>query len=220
MTLERAVVLAGIRQELAQFADLIGSTRTADLDRPTRCTGWTVGHVAGHVIGTVVDVARGRLEGQGTAAVNERQARERLGRSPGALVEELDVASGRLCDLLALVTPDAWEDPAVNNPAYSTGFAIEAIWYDAYLHGDDIRTALGLESARGSGLVCALEHTVGYLAHQDRSLVLELDGLERVEIGRGGEHVSGDPLRFVLVATGREDPATLGVAPWINVYAT
>ena len=52
--------------------------------------------------------------------------------------------------------------------------------------------------------------------------VLALDGLEAVAMGGGGgsaRHVTGDPLAFVLVATGRADPIPLGLDASVNVFA-
>ena len=48
---------------------------------------------------------------------------------------------------------------------------------------------------------------------------LALDGLPEHDIGAGGRTVTGDPHQFVLVATGRADPATLGLDASVNVYA-
>jgi uncharacterized protein (TIGR03083 family) len=219
MTLQRETILEGIGAELNEFANLLETLQAPDLVQPTRCAGWTVGHVAGHVIGTVVDVTVGRLEGQGTAAVNERQAAERLDNSPVELAEELRAATVDLITLLQLLPLDSWQSPAPNNSTYSTAFAIEAIWYDAFVHADDIREALGLDPQRGAGLACAVHHLVGYLEKQGRSFTLELDGLEPIIVGNGGEPVTGDPLTFVLIATGRQDPEALGLGSWANVYA-
>ena len=48
---------------------------------------------------------------------------------------------------------------------------------------------------------------------------LALDGMEEVLVGDGrGPRVTGDPHQFVLVATGRADPATLGLDEAVNVY--
>jgi hypothetical protein len=48
---------------------------------------------------------------------------------------------------------------------------------------------------------------------------LALDGLEEFSVsGGGGQRVTGDPLSFVLVATGRLDPSELGLDPAVNVY--
>ena len=81
MTLNRATLLAGVPDELLLFGALIGSLGEDDLRTPSRCADWTVANVIGHVIGTAVDITQARLDGQGTAAVNQRQAQERAGRT-------------------------------------------------------------------------------------------------------------------------------------------
>ena len=220
MTLDRTTVLAGISDELDAFGHLVGSLDADDLPTPSRYAGRTVADIAGHVIGTAVDLAHGRLDGQGTPEVTRRQARERAGRTPRELADELAVAGPALCAVLASVSEDAWAGPAPRDSGQTLGFGVEAIWYDAYLHGDDIRDALGLPSARGDGLHCAVHHVAGHLEHQKwGSATIALDGFERIEIGGGGPEITGDPLEFVLAATGRRDPSVLGFDPTINVYA-
>ena len=220
MTLDRTTVLAGIPAELGAFGQLLGSLHADDLATPSRCAGRTVADIAGHVIGTAVDLAQGRLEGQGTPVVTRRQADERAGRTPKELADELGTAGPALSALLASLPEDAWRGPAPRNPGHTLGFGVEAIWYDAYLHGDDIRDALGLTSARGEGLRCAVHHVAGHLEHQGWGpATIALKGIERIEIGGGGPEITGDPLEFVLAATGRRDPSVLGFDPTINVYA-
>jgi uncharacterized protein (TIGR03083 family) len=220
MTLDRSTLLVGIPDEIRAFGELVGSLSEDDLRIPSRCVGWSVADVIGHVIGTTVDITQGRLEGQGTAAVNQRQAQERAGRTTRELTDELADAGPVLCELLGSLPEDAWEGPAPSNPDYTLRFAVEAIWYDAYLHGDDVRDALGLPSARGDGLRCAVHHVAGYLDHQHwGSATLALSGIEPIEIGDGGSEITGDPLEFVLAATGRRDPSAIGLDPRINVYA-
>jgi uncharacterized protein (TIGR03083 family) len=220
MTLSRASLLAGIPEELRAFGELVGSLSADDLITPSRCAGWTAADIAGHVIGTVADITQGRLEGQGTAQVTQRQAHERAGRTAQELTDELASAGPVLIALLASLPEAAWAGPAPSNPDYTLGFAVEAIWYGAYLHGDDIRDAIRLPSARGDGLLCAVHHVAGYLEYQNwGSATIALHGIERIEIGGGGPEITGDPLEFVLAATGRRDPSVLGLDPTINVYA-
>jgi uncharacterized protein (TIGR03083 family) len=219
MTLERDTVLAGVAEELRGFCALVRSLDDGALDVSTRCAGWTVRDVAGHVVGTVVDVAGGKIEGQGTPTVTERQARERKGATPAQLADELDAALPALSSLLDSLPAEAWDGPSLLDPALTLGFSVEALWYDAYVHGEDVRAALGLPPTRGSGLRCAVHHVAGYLAQRGSStMTLVLDGLESVQVRGGGMEVSGDPLDFVLAATGRLDPTTLGLEPSINVY--
>lgn len=220
MTLDRASVLAGIPDELGSFEELVGSLGADDLMTPSRCSGWTVADIAGHVIGTVVDLTHGRLEGLGTAEVTRRQAHERAGRTVKELTDELAAAAPALSALLASLPEEAWSGPAPNDPDSTLGFGVEAIWYDEYLHGDDIRDAVGLPSARGAGLRCAVHHVAGHLEHQKWGpATIALHGIERIEIGGGGREVTGDPLEFVLAATGRGDPSVLGLDHPIYVFA-
>ncbi len=220
MTLDRATVLAGIPDELGAFGDLARSLNQQHLRTPTRCASWAVADVAGHVVGTVVDIAQGRLEGQGSPAVTQRQAKERSGRSGPQLADELVEAIPALDALLGSLPEHAWNGPSITDPSYSLGFAVEAIWFDAYLHGDDICAAIGVPSNRGPGLRCAVHHVAGYLQHQGWGpATLALEGIERLDIAGGGIEVTGDPFEFVLAATGRGDPVSIGLDHTINVYA-
>jgi uncharacterized protein (TIGR03083 family) len=49
--LDRTEISAGFVAELDNFGELLRSLDPADLDAPTRCTGWTVRDVAGHMVG-------------------------------------------------------------------------------------------------------------------------------------------------------------------------
>ena len=220
MTLDRATVLDGIPDELRVFGELVGSLSVESLSTPSRCAGWTVADIAGHVVGTVVDITQGRLEGQGTVMVTQRQADERAGRTVNELTNELANAIPALSALLASLPVEAWDGPAPNNPDYTLGFAVEAIWYDGFLHGDDIRDAIGISSVRGAGLRAAVYHSAGYLEHRAWGpATLVLNGIERIEIGGGGNEITGDPMQFVLAATGRLDPTSIGLDSTIDVYA-
>ena len=221
MTLDRATILAGIPRELASFASLVAGLDDDQLLTPSRCAGWTVRDIAGHVVGIVADLAAGRLEGQGTPAVTARQAAERAGRSGASLAEEREAATPGLLGLLGSLPEEAWSGPSFDDPRYTLGFAIEALWFDAYLHADDVRAALGMPSERGPGLRCAVHHVGGYLeARGWGPATLALEGVEPVDVGGGGgEGIGGDPLRFVLAATGRIPAEDAGLDPSINVYA-
>ena len=220
MTLDRATVLDGIATELETFRELVAGLPPGDLDTDTACDGWSVRDVAGHVVGTAVDITQGRIEGQGSAEVTARQARERAGRSAAELAEELAAALPTLNALLASLPEEAWTGPSLANDGYTLGFAVEAMWYDAFVHGNDIRAALGRPLARGAGMRCAVHHLAGYLDHRDwRSVTLALDGIEPIDIAGGGPEVHGDPMDFIAAATGRTDPSVLGLDDSVNVYA-
>jgi hypothetical protein len=51
------------------------------------------------------------------------------------------------------------------------------------------------------------------------SATLAFDGLPEFPVSGGGRRIDGDALQFVLVATGREDPASLGLDASVNLYA-
>jgi len=44
--------------------------------------------------------------------------------------------------------------------------------------------------------------------------------MEDIPIGSGGgQRITGDPLAFILAATGRADPTPLGLDDTVNIYA-
>jgi hypothetical protein len=48
---------------------------------------------------------------------------------------------------------------------------------------------------------------------------LALDGMQEFAVsGGGGQRITGDPLEFLLVATGRSDPSAFGLDGTVNVY--
>jgi hypothetical protein len=49
---------------------------------------------------------------------------------------------------------------------------------------------------------------------------IRLQGLDEFLVSGGddGRLITGDPMQFILVATGRADPATMGLGPEINIY--
>ena len=50
------------------------------------------------------------------------------------------------------------------------------------------------------------------------SATLVLEGVRRHDVGDGGREISGDAMQFVLVATGRAEPATMGLEPGVSIY--
>jgi uncharacterized protein (TIGR03083 family) len=217
--LPREEVVAGYAAELEQFETLIRSLPEEAWNRPSRCEGWTVGDVAAHVVGTITDIVEGRFDGLGTPEGIEQTVAERRGRSPGELADELEKGRQVGGALLAGFDDDAWRGPALGGVQGTIGDGVETLWYDTYVHADDIRAAAGLPSERGAGLRASVLHLADLLtANGWGPATLALDGLEPVAVGGGGPEVSGDPLVFVLAATGRADPAALGLDETVNVY--
>ena len=220
MTLPRTVVIPGLLSELEAFGELIAPLDASVWGSPTRCAGWAVSDVAGHVVGSIADVVSGQLEGLGSPEVTAREVAERKGRSPGELAQELTAVTKLAADLAAVFDDDSWEGPGPGGYTGTLGQGVEALWYDTYLHADDVRAALGRPSSRGAGLRASVHHVAHELDIRGWGpATLAFDGIEEVPVGAGGSKRTGDALEFVLVATGRTDPGALGPDGPINIYA-
>lgn len=219
MTLSRDDVSTGIIEELETFRQLIAGLGPEELATPSRCEGWTVGDVAAHLVGTLVDITEGRFDGLGSPEVTAREVNERRGRSGAELAEELAGAGKAAQDLIAVFDDAAWDGPAPGGYDGTLRQGIEAIYYDAYLHGDDILHAVGRPSVAGDGLRAAVHHVAFELAKRGWGpATLAFDGIDEVLVGAGGgPRLTGDALPFVLAATGRI-PAT-GPNPPPDIYA-
>jgi uncharacterized protein (TIGR03083 family) len=219
MTLTRTEITQGLRDELEAFGALIGPLDPVAWNAPTRCAGWSVADVAAHVVGSMADVAHGRLDGLGSPEVTAREVDERRGRSALELADELAEVTKLVSDLAAVMDDAAWSAPAPGGYDGSLGDGVEAMWYDTYLHAEDIRAALGRPAVRGPGMRPAVDHLAGLLEKRGWGpATLSFDGLETVVVGVGGPTLTGDPLPFVLAATGRGDPEALGLDSSVNVY--
>jgi uncharacterized protein (TIGR03083 family) len=187
---------------------------------PTRCAGWTVGDVAAHVIGSLADVTAFNLEGAGTPEWTDRQVQERKGRSADELADELEGVLKAAGDLLAGFDDAAWDGPAPEPVTGTLGRGVEALYYDVYVHADDIRSALGQAPLKSpGGLAAAVSHVAYLLEDQNHApLTLALDGAEETTVKGGGQKVTGDAHHFVLAATGRGEPAAFGLGPEANIY--
>jgi uncharacterized protein (TIGR03083 family) len=220
VTLPRDEVVEGFADELERFEALLRSLDDGVWEAPSRCAGWRVADVAAHVTGQLADVNAGRFEGLGTPEVTQREVDERRGRTPQALADELHEVTEAGRRTLAALDDEAWKSPAPAGLLPTLGDGVEALWYDAWLHADDIRAAAGLPPERSAGLRASVVHIASLLeAGGWGPATLALDGMEAVPVGDGsGRRVTGDPHQFVLVATGRADPATLGLDEAVNVY--
>jgi hypothetical protein len=123
-------------------------------------------------------------------------------------------------DIADMFDDNAWVGPPPVDVPGTLGDAVEALWYDAYVHIDDINAALGRPSERGPGLRAAVSHLAFLLSDRKWGpATLALDGLDEFPVGGGGgKRVTGDPLIFVLAATGRTDPSELGLDETVNIY--
>jgi uncharacterized protein (TIGR03083 family) len=170
--------------------------------------------VAGHVVGLAEDVAKG-VPGSRNA---EEEAASVRGDAPARVAARLRAAVDAVRPLLAALDDDMWNGPS-GVPDLTFGRGVLTLWYDAFVHADDIRAALGRPSDRGPGLAASVEYLAGELASRGWGpATLALDGLPRLDVGAGGPEVGGDPMQFVLVATGRAAPETMGLEPGISIY--
>lgn len=220
MTLERTVVIPGMTAEYSAFEELLRSLSDEEWTASTRCDGWAVADVAGHVVGQLTDVTQLRLEGLGTPEATQRQVDERRGRTPAALADELEVSAKAAADLAAAFDDAAWDAEGPQGGGQTLGFGLESLWFDTFLHADDIRAAVGRGSVGGDGLAPSVSHLAGVLSDQEWSpATIRLDGLAEFSVGGGGDRViDGDPMTFILVASGRSDPSTLGLDEAVNIY--
>ena len=220
MPLPREEVVAGVFDEDRAFEELVRSLSDEQWQTPTRCEGWTVADVSAHVTGTLSDVANGRLAELGQPNSPQRQVEERRGASPEAIADELAGAIKVCADIAVTFDDEAWAGPPPVDIPGTLGMAVEALWYDAFVHHNDITAAVGLPARRGPGLRASVAHLADLLTQAKWGpATLALDGLEEFVVGDGGgQRVTGDPLTFVLVATGREDPSVLGLDETVNIY--
>jgi uncharacterized protein (TIGR03083 family) len=205
--------------EYMRFAELLRSLSESEWQMETRCDDWRVADVAAHVVGTLTDVSNLALEGLGTPEVTQRQVVERRGRTAGELADELEAALKRTNDIITGAGEEAWDQRGPQPNGKSLGHGVETLWYDTFVHADDIRTATGRPTLRGQGADASVSHLADALADREWGpATLQLDGTDRFEINGGGRVVNGDPMAFILAATGRIDAATIGLDQSVNVY--
>jgi uncharacterized protein (TIGR03083 family) len=205
MALSRTDISDGLVSELGTFEQLVRSLSPDELDMPSRCEGWTVGDVARHTIGSLADATSGRLDGLGSPEVTAREVAERAGHTAQQLADECAGITKAVIGLMSVFDDTSWEAPAGGGFDGTLGRGVEALWYDTWLHGDDIRSAIGRPTQLGDGLRAALSH-----------VELELD--KRGWTGTVPALDDPDALPFILAATGRAAGDLVAGAP-IDIYA-
>ena len=220
MTLRRTVVVPGMTTQYLSFVELLRGLSDEQWATPSRCEGWRVADVAAHVVGQLTDVTNLRLDGLGTPDVTQRQVEERRGKGPGDLADELQGATGTAGALAAAFDDEAWsaEGPQANGT--TLGFGLEALWFDTFLHADDIRAALDQPTIADAGVLPSLSHIAQVLTDQGWGpATLKLDGVDEFPVSGGaGDVITGDPMAFILVSTGRAPASTMGLADTVNIY--
>jgi uncharacterized protein (TIGR03083 family) len=213
-TLSRTHVANGALTEYDAFADLVEGLSEDQWNAPARCDGWQVRDVAGHVVGLAEDVAAGV---PGSRSADEEAASVRH-ETPAGAAARLRAAVTSLRALLDVIDDDAWAAPS-GVPDLTLGDGVLTLWYDTYVHGDDIRDATGAPSERGAGLDAAVYYLAKELTTRGWGpATLALEGTDRYDIGAGGREITGEALQFVLVATGRAEPSTMGLDAGVSIY--
>lgn len=219
MALPRQEVVAGMSDGLNRFEELVRSLSDKEWQAPTRCEGWVVADVVAHVSGAMNAVATGQLDDFADPNHVARHVADRKGKSPAELADEIHDAAKVGADLLAAFDDAAWQSPAPAGVPGTLGQGVEALWYDAYVHAEDIHAAIGRPEVRGPDIKVALSHLADELDRDGWGpATLALDGQPEFNISGGGPPITGDPLTFILVATGRQDPSVLGLDEKVNVY--
>lgn len=213
-THSRTHIANGSLTEYDAFADLVEGLSEDQWNAAARCDGWQVRDVAGHVVGLAEDTAAGK---PGSRTADEEAASVRH-EAPAGAAARLRAAVASLRALLDVIDDDAWNGPS-GVPDLTLGEGVLTLWYDTYVHADDIRDAIGARSDRGDGL----DATICYLAKELTKrgwgpATLALDGTGRYDVGAGGREITGDALQFALIATGRADAATMGLEPGVSIY--
>lgn len=212
--LDRETVTKGLPAQFRAFADLVEGLTEDDWNTRTRCTAWLVRDVAGHVLGNATDA----VEGTSGHRSPDDQAAALRGGSPAEIASALRGKVDALEPFLLQLIDEAWATPLTGPVDRTLGNGALTLWYDAYMHGDDIRAALGRPADDGPGLGATLAWLRDELEGRV-AVTLRLDGFPEAGIGGGGTVVTGDPHRFALVATGRLDPSVLGLPAEVNVHA-
>lgn len=220
-TLSREEITAGLLAEMDDFEQLIRSIDDDDWAKTSRCEGWTVANVAAHAIGSMADVVNGKLDGLGTPEVTQREVDERAGRSPAELADEAAAVRKQAQDMLPLFDDAAWTAKSPGDYDGTLADGVEALWFDFFMHADDIRASIGRPSVPSNGLRAAASHVATELTKRSWGpATIALDGLPEFDVsGGGGQRIDGEPFPFVLAATGRSDPATVGLDASVNLYA-
>jgi uncharacterized protein (TIGR03083 family) len=211
---DRDRTITGLLDEYRSFAELIGTLNTSDWTRETRCTGWQVRDVAGHVVGQAVDTVSGVI---GTRTPDDQAAALR-GESPTVLAARLHTAMDSIARLATVFDDAAW---SASSPVsgLTLGRGVHALLNDAYVHGDDIRAALRLPFDSGPGLHASLDFVLGALLRDDavaaETAVARLLPVSSEHFTRQTGMAAHD---FLLAATGRRDPALLALPDSVNIF--
>jgi uncharacterized protein (TIGR03083 family) len=217
MSLTRAETVEGLESEWAALEDFIRGLSEEDMESPTRCEEWTVRNIAAHLVGGVSDLAAGTV---GVNTSGNQQVAERSSQTGPQLADELHASAEIAMKLLRAIDDHYWAQPSPF-PGLTVRQGVEALWLESFLHEDDIRHAAGRPERPEPGI--ALEVSLRHVAeemgdHGWNRTTLELDGMPKIRIGPGGDPITGDPMKFLLAATGRIPAEEIGLDQRVNIY--
>jgi len=221
VALSRSDVVDASGDGIKRFEELVRSLDDQQWQTPTRCEGWNVSDVVAHVTGNMTIIAEGRLSDFADPGHVDREVNARKGKSPAELADEFAQSSKVAQDILSGIDDAAWNGPSlveVGGPTLGAG--VEAIFYDIYVHAQDINEALGRTPERDeAGMKISVSHLTDLLTEQKyKPSTVALDGMPEFPVSGGGDRVTGDPYDFILVATGRKDPSSMGLDETVNIY--
>ena len=108
--------------------------------------------------------------------------------------------------MLPLFDDAAWAGAGPGGFDGTLGDGVEALWYDAWMHAEDIRSSLGQAPVLSSGFTAARSHVAWDLG--------------RIAQWKGAiPKADDDAYAFIMIATGRADASPLGAAAPPNIYA-
>ncbi|NND01251.1 MAG: maleylpyruvate isomerase family mycothiol-dependent enzyme [Acidimicrobiia bacterium] len=178
--------------EAAAIEPILQAADDMDFDLPTVCTGWSVRDVMAHCAAALSRIAADDLHDFSPEA-NEEDVEARRGQSPGQLLAEL-------------ITGYEGAAEAID----SAGGALDGIGLGEWIHGGDIRDALGLPGAYESGgielaidLLIERSHAIGKPA-----VTFHIgDNVYVFGVGEPQATLSTDRPTFVRICGGRQpDP--------------
>src|SRR5436190_220801 len=178
MTMSREQTVAGVLEEWSRCADFIDGLTDEQWHTTSRCEGWEVRDVAGHLVGLVVDVFASGIAAPRTSA---EQAAEWRDRSPAELAEALRKAVATADPLLHALDDNGWATPSPV-PDLSIGEGVMVLWYDAFVHRDDIAVAIGAPPDRGPSLAAMVDYVKNTAIAQGWSPAgVDVDGIDPYE---------------------------------------
>ena len=156
-TLSTDALGKGILRELETLEALLSDLPHTAWSHRTPFWGLPVRDVAAHVAGVITDVVRGATDGLASPLAVKRQLAERDTRSHDEIIDELREGRLAAASVISALDEQAWASPA---PSFNgtLAHAVEALWEDFWLHGDDIRCSVSLPIEQGAGLRNAALH--------------------------------------------------------------